>query len=115
MNYILLLLNIILLVGGQLVWKKGVETISFDGWGTILQALLSPYIIVGIFFYAMATGIWIYLLSKLPLSFLYPLQSLAYVFGAIAAVYLFQENVSIMRWVGIGIIIVGVAVVAKSA
>ena len=44
----------------------------------------------------------------------YPLLSLGYVVNAVAAQYLFGEAVTLTRWLGIGFIIVGVWLVAKS-
>jgi multidrug transporter EmrE-like cation transporter len=44
----------------------------------------------------------------------YPLLSIGYVLNAIAAHYLFGEAVSAARWLGIGFIVVGVWLVARS-
>jgi multidrug transporter EmrE-like cation transporter len=44
----------------------------------------------------------------------YPLLSIGYVLNAIAAHYLFGEAVSASRWLGIGCIVVGVWLVARS-
>jgi drug/metabolite transporter (DMT)-like permease len=53
-------------------------------------------------------------LSRVPVSIAYPLLSLGYVVNAIAAHYLLGEAVTAQRWLGIGFIIVGVYVVARS-
>lgn len=113
MNYILILFNIVLLVLGQALWKIGVEKIQLNEPGDIISILFSPFIVIGIILYGLATVIWIYLLSKFPLSFLYPLQSLAYVFGLIVAIVLFQEYVPITRWIGVGIILIGIYFIAR--
>jgi len=49
-----------------------------------------------------------------PVSIAYPMLSLGYVINAIAAYYLFGEGVSFMRWLGIGFIVLGVWLVARS-
>jgi multidrug transporter EmrE-like cation transporter len=49
-----------------------------------------------------------------PVSIAYPMLSLGYVINAIAAYYLFGEDVSYMRWLGIGFIVLGVWLVARS-
>ena len=44
----------------------------------------------------------------------YPMLSLGYVINAIAAHYLLGEDVTLARWLGIGFIIVGVWLVART-
>jgi multidrug transporter EmrE-like cation transporter len=53
-------------------------------------------------------------LSRVEVSFAYPLLSVGYIVTAIAGYYLFQENLSITRIAGILIICVGVYFVTKS-
>jgi drug/metabolite transporter (DMT)-like permease len=60
-----------------------------------------------------ATIIWMYLLKHYPLSLAYPLGSLSYVFGLIAAILFFHEHVSPTRWIGVCIIIIGIYFVTK--
>jgi drug/metabolite transporter (DMT)-like permease len=60
-----------------------------------------------------AFSLWVYILKHYPFSIAYPLGSLSYVFGLIAAVYIFNEHVSAMRWMGVCIIVVGIYFVTK--
>jgi drug/metabolite transporter (DMT)-like permease len=114
MNYILILVNIVLLVAGQTLWKIGIEKRPpITGVGGVIMAMLSPWVMAGIALYVIATVVWIYLLSKMPLSLLYPMQSLAYVAAVIIAIFVFREHVSVYRWVGVAIILVGVGFVVK--
>ncbi|AFH59674.1 membrane protein [Paenibacillus mucilaginosus K02] len=110
---ILILLNIILLVTGQAVWKIGVTKTPLGGTRNLLELILSPWIIGGGVLYAVATGIWLYLLSRFPLSFLYPMQSLAYVLGIVISVLIFKEVVPLTRWVGVGVVMVGIYLISK--
>lgn len=112
-NLILIMINTVLLVTGQTLWKIGAEKISFSGLNTIISMVLSPWIVIGGVLYVLATGIWLYLLSKLPLSLIYPLQSIAYVLGLFVALYIFKETIPITRWIGVSVILVGVYLVAK--
>ena len=57
---------------------------------------------------------WIAGLSRVPVSVAYPMLSLGYVVNAVAAQYLFGEAVSMQRWLGIGFIVLGVWLVARS-
>jgi multidrug transporter EmrE-like cation transporter len=57
---------------------------------------------------------WIAALSKVPVSVAYPMLSIGYVVNAIAAYYLLNEDLGPQKLVGIGIIIIGVFIVARS-
>ena len=72
------------------------------------------HFIGGAALYVVSLVVWILGLSRVPVSVAYPMLSLGYVVNAIAAHYLFGEAVSIQRWLGIGFIIAGVWLVAKS-
>lgn len=112
--YLLVLVNVALLVTGQTLWKIGIpQGTPLHSVGQILLAMLSPWVIAGLALYVIATVIWIYLLSKLPLSLLYPMQSLAYVAAVFVGMLVFHEHVSIWRWIGVAIILVGVGFVVK--
>ena len=58
--------------------------------------------------------VWILALSRVEVSIAYPMLSLGYVVNAVAAYYLFGEDVNAMRMSGIFVIIVGVVLVARS-
>lgn len=115
MKYILILINILCLVLGQTAWKYGLENLQLNGnvIQKFFQIVFSPLILLGFALYIFATVIWMYLLSKLPLSFLYPIQSLAYVFALFIALLLFKEQIPVTRWIGTGVILFGVYLVVK--
>ena len=60
-----------------------------------------------------AISLWVYILRHYPFSIAYPLGSISYIFGLIAAVIIFHEHVTAMRWLGVCIIIVGIYFVTK--
>ncbi|HKO87365.1 MAG TPA: SMR family transporter, partial [Burkholderiales bacterium] len=72
------------------------------------------HILGGLVCYAISVVVWIMALSRVEVSIAYPMLSIGYVVNAVAAYYLFGESVTPMRLLGIGIIIVGVYVVARS-
>ena len=53
-------------------------------------------------------------LSRAPVSVAYPMLSIGYVVNAVAAAWLFGEPVGSLRIAGIGVIIIGVWMVARS-
>jgi len=61
-----------------------------------------------------ATIIWFYILKNNELSLAYPLISISYIFATLAAVLVFHETVPLTRWIGVLLIMVGVAFLAKS-
>ena len=115
-----LLTGVLLNATAQLLLKAGTNrlgiiTLTADNWPTTLVQMASEgYFIAGIAFYAISVLVWILGLSRVPVSIAYPLLSLGYVVNAIAAHYLLGEAVTAQRWLGIGFIIVGVYLVARS-
>ncbi|EJY56029.1 hypothetical protein URH17368_1422 [Alicyclobacillus hesperidum URH17-3-68] len=109
---VLILANVCLLVGGQTLWKYGLQHRDLTDIRSIVVAMFSPWVIAGIVLYVVATVIWIFLLNKLSLSLLYPLQSLAYVLAILVSMFVFHEHIPALRWVGVGVILAGVALIA---
>ncbi|WP_152532799.1 MULTISPECIES: EamA family transporter [unclassified Paenibacillus] len=111
-GYFLLFVNIIMLVSGQALFKLGLDKMGGVSLHNTWKALLSPTIVIGLVLYVVATLIWFVVLSRLPLSTAYPIQSLAYVLGIFIAAFAFHETVSITKWFGAIIVIIGVALIA---
>jgi undecaprenyl phosphate-alpha-L-ara4N flippase subunit ArnE len=63
----------------------------------------------------MASLIWFYIIKHYELSLAYPLTSLSYIFGTLAALFIFNESVPAMRWIGVAFIMIGVAFLSKPA
>ncbi|KAF6634920.1 EamA family transporter [Paenibacillus polymyxa] len=111
-SYLLLLLNILMLVSGQAFFKLGLDKMGGVTINNAWKALLSPTIIIGLVLYAIATLVWFVVLSRIPLSTAYPIQSLAYVLGILLASWIFHEPISPVKWTGAIIIIIGVLFIA---
>jgi multidrug transporter EmrE-like cation transporter len=79
-----------------------------------LRIAMQPPIIGGLTCYVLSVVVWIVGLSRVDVSIAYPMLSLGYVVNAFAAWYLFGEVLSAQRLVGIGVILVGVLIVARS-
>jgi multidrug transporter EmrE-like cation transporter len=120
LSFSLVLTGVLLNAGAQLLLKAGTNTVGiFEfsrenivpvGW----KLVTDPYIATGIGCYVISVVVWIMALSRVEVSIAYPMLSIGYVVNALAAWYLFGEAVTPMRLVGIGIIIVGVFIVARS-
>ena len=101
--------GVLLNAAAQLLLKAGTNAQPLG-----LGLAIEPHILGGLACYVVSVVVWVVGLSKIPVSIAYPMLSVGYVVNAIAAYYLLGEAVTPMRFVGIGIIIVGVFVVARS-
>ncbi len=115
-----LLTGVLLNAAAQLLLKAGtnalgVITLTKDNWAATFAAMATEgHFVAGIALYGISVIVWILGLSRVPVSIAYPMLSLGYVANAVAAHYLFGEAVTVSRWLGIGFIIVGVWLVARS-
>ena len=71
-------------------------------------------IIGGLTCYVLSVVLWIVALSRVDVSVAYPMLSLGYVVAAVGAWWLFGEVLSLQRMAAIGIILVGVALLART-
>jgi multidrug transporter EmrE-like cation transporter len=115
-----LMTGVLLNAAAQLLLKAGtnalgVLTLSRETWAdTLLSMATQSHFVLGIGCYALSVVVWIFGLSRVPVSMAYPLLSVGYVVNAVAAHYLLGEAVSMSRWLGIGFIVIGVTLVARS-
>jgi len=117
--FFLLIIAICLGVTGQLTLKKGITSvgvITLGGlhWGLILALVKQPFVVLGFACYFLSAGLYMVVISQVPLSYAYPLVSMGYVLVVIFAKTIFHEEVSIWRWLGVGLICCGVLLIAKS-
>lgn len=119
-SLILILIGVLLNAGAQLLLKAGTNAVGQFAFerGNILpvgwQLATEPHVVGGIACYVISVVVWILALSRVEVSIAYPMLSIGYVVNAAAAWYLFGEAVTPMRLLGIGIIVLGVFVVARS-
>ncbi|MBB6282035.1 hypothetical protein [Geobacillus subterraneus] len=115
-NWLWIGLNTLLLVAGQFLWKYGMARQKFElDVISIIKLLLSPWILLGLVVYGAATVIWLFILSRVPLSVAYPLQSIAYVLAVFGAYALFHEPLSVPKIIGVILIMLGVSFIGFSA
>ena len=81
----------------------------------IATRMVNVPIIAGLGCYALSVVFWILALARVEVSVAYPMLSLGYVVNAVAAWWLFNETLSGTRIAGIGVILVGVWLVARSS
>ncbi len=120
LSFTLVLTGVLLNAAAQLLLKAGTNSIgafAFTADNLVpvgIKAASNPFIVSGLGCYAVSVVVWIMALSRVEVSLAYPMLSIGYVVNAIAAWYLFGEALGAQRMVGIGTIIVGVFLVARS-
>jgi undecaprenyl phosphate-alpha-L-ara4N flippase subunit ArnE len=90
--------------------KFGTFQWSFAFFKTVFTNI--PFALSGISIVS-ASLIWFYVLKKYDFSLAYPMISISYVFGILAAYFIFHEPIVWTRWLGVAIIIVGVILIAQ--
>jgi multidrug transporter EmrE-like cation transporter len=120
LTFSLVMLGVLLNAAAQLLLKAGTTRVgefafTLENLAPIgVRLASSPFIVAGLGCYVVSVVIWILALSRVPVSIAYPMLSVGYIVNALAAWYLFDESLSMQKLVGIGFIIVGVYLVARS-
>lgn len=117
----LLLTSVCLNVTGNFLLKKGVLTIGgISGEKVKLipeltRAATSPFIIIGLVLYGLSFIIWLRVLTISDLSRAYPIfATIVFLLTTVISILFFKENVSLLRFIGIIVILVGIFIVARN-
>jgi drug/metabolite transporter (DMT)-like permease len=101
-------------IGGVFLKLGAVQSGSIQSLLDLWRLFWNWRVILGLSMYFVPALLWIYLLRKVELSLLQPLFAIVYVITPVLAMLVFKEHVSLARWLGIGVIMVGVIIVARS-
>jgi multidrug transporter EmrE-like cation transporter len=108
-SFSFILAGVLLNAAAQLLLKAGTNAVPLG-----LRLAIEPHVLGGLACYVVSVVVWLVALSRVPVSIAYPMLSIGYVVNAIAARYLLGETLTPMRLAGIGIIVLGVFIVARS-
>lgn len=118
---ILVFLSVVIGIVGQLCIKATMlklGPVAFDTPIDIVnsswQIMKQPLIWIALPLYGAGFIIWAVALSRLQLSFAYPLLAIGYLLNPLAALIVFGEQISPMRWAGIIVVMVGIILVGRS-
>jgi drug/metabolite transporter (DMT)-like permease len=120
MTFFLLLAQILLTVGGQMLWKKGIDQVYALGTPGVLTVRLAVQLasnlsfLIGTFLYGCATLLWFYLLSRFEFSYIYPFLSLTFIVSFVVAKLFLGEAIPQQRWIAVGLISLGVFLMTRS-
>lgn len=93
----------------QVFMKKGLI-----GHAGIMEAASSGLLWLGVLVQLLNFFVWIVILYKIDLSIAMPVGSTSYIFVPIVAMFFLHERVSLLRWVGVIFIILGIHFVSRS-
>lgn len=107
---LLCLMNTGLMVVGQILFKIGSKGKEINSLLDMIELIFTPLILCALCVYAGATALWLYILSRTPISYAYPIQALAFPIVLLLSAFIFHEEISFARWLGVFIIVIGVVV-----
>ncbi len=120
-TFSIILAGVCLNSAAQLLLKAGAKAIGHvslgsaaSTWAATWAAATQPWIMVGLACYFVSAGLWIVALTRVDVTVAYPMLSMGYVIAALLAWQLFGEQLTLTRVLGIGIILVGVVVLARA-
>ena len=119
-NFSWILAGVILNATAQLLLKAGTNAsgpLALAGnefLGTVIRVGSNPFILGGLSCYVVSFVIWIVALSRVDVSVAYPMLSMGYIINAVVAWQLLGESLAAQKVLGIGVIILGVYIVANS-
>ena len=124
MGYFYIAATIFFTVYGQLALKYRMNTLEpfkdsidiglLEKILHVFRLLLDPWIFSGFFAAFIASFFWILAMSKFEISYAYPFMSSAFVLVLVLSYYLFSENLSMQKIVGMIFIVLGIIISSRS-
>ena len=123
-SFALLFVSVIFAIAGQFTLKSAMapERIGRIGTAqvsnpteTVIKALKEPLLWVGLTLFGVSALFWLIVLSRVPLSVAYPIVGLSYIVVVALSRFLLHESVPPLRWVGAGIVALGIAIIGFSS
>lgn len=120
-SLLMILFSIALAVGGQFLLKIGMTEVgTFKGGdlatmrGFFVKTFTQSWVLLGLSLYVISSISWLVVLSRVELSFAYPLAALGYVAAIAIASFALGEAVTAIRWAGALLICLGVVLISRS-
>lgn len=114
MSLALLLTACLLTCLGQIAQKYAVESWRgrVTGWG---EKLRSPWLWLALAALGSGLLVWLLVLQRLEVSIAYPMLSLNFVLITLIARFVFREHIDQRHWLGVALVIGGVALLGQHA
>lgn len=123
-SFALLLVSVIFAIAGQFTLKTAMDPSRIGRIGTaqvsrptetIVRALSEPRLWIGLILFGVSAIFWLVVLSRVPLSVAYPIVGLSYIIVVAMARFFLDEHVPPLRWVGVAVVALGIALVGISS
>jgi len=116
--FVLILVAVLLASFGQIFMKRGLKEKPLDFKEIlspkIFSTIFEPSVFIGLALYLISAVVYLTILSKAEVSYVYPMISLGYVITAFLSRFYFNESIPPLRWIGIMIILGGVFLISRS-
>jgi drug/metabolite transporter (DMT)-like permease len=104
--------SVVLTSIGQLFFKKGMMILDQSHpqaslWKLMGFAFLNSQVLLGFLSFGVGAVLWLAVLAREEVSYAYPLSSLGYIIVLVGSYWLFNEQLSLSRIIGILLLIAG--------
>lgn len=123
MLLLLILVSVLLAALAQLTLKHGMNQVSREGavplslsrpGETVRRVASNVSVWIGLGMFGLSAAIWIIVLSRTSLSFAYPFASLTYVLILLFDRFVLKDQVPLMRWSGVALIVSGILLISRT-
>lgn len=118
MNFLLILSSVLLNSLAQLLMRKGVLALGGFSCSILLdnplKIVTNIWLILAILCFISSVFLWMIVLSKVEVSYAYPLSSIGFIVTALGGYFFLSESLSLMRISGILTICLGVYLISRS-
>jgi drug/metabolite transporter (DMT)-like permease len=117
----LLVVSVVFAVAGQFTLKSAMTEVGRIGrhqvkkpTELVIRTAKEPRLWLGLALFGISALFWLVVLSRVSLSIAYPLVGLSYITVVLIARFFLHESVPPLRWVGVSVIAVGIALIGLS-
>jgi multidrug transporter EmrE-like cation transporter len=114
-SFVLVFLCTLVGAAAQMLIKTGASTVTRPGFfGAVVAMLTNGPLFAGYCLYGLNTILMVLALKDGELSVVYPVIALTYVWVTLLSMMIFHEPMNLLKGIGIGVIVAGVAVLGRS-
>lgn len=119
-NHLYILLTVVFSVSSQLIIKWQMKNYSFENFDNVFEKfyfavglLVNPFILLSIILTLLSGLSWMIAMNKFDISYAYPFTALGFVFILFFSNILFNESISIYKFIGVSFIVIGIFVISR--
>jgi drug/metabolite transporter (DMT)-like permease len=109
------LLCVLMIAGGQLLFKLSANAMKGEGAAALFNPKALAILAVALVIYGVATIAWVWVLRQAPLNQVYPLMALAFVIVPLGSRFVLGEALAPQYWVGVALLVAGLVLITRAA